>query len=94
MATFEQWLDAYEIVYRALPAASDQPCPNCRRQALRLVFTGPPGSGYGYASFWCDACLEGIHLSRVPVPEGVVARSLADAPETRRPTIPNYRVVS
>ncbi|MDG4800991.1 hypothetical protein [Micromonospora sp. WMMD980] len=94
MATFEEWLDAYEIFYRTLPTRPELPCPNCGHQTLSMVFTGPPGAGYGYVSFWCDTCLEGIHLSRAPIPAGVTARSI-DAPAAdRRSGIPNYRLVT
>lgn len=94
MASFDEWLDAYDVVYRALPASSDLPCPNCGHRTLRLVFTGPPGAAHGYVSFWCDTCLEGIHLSRAAIPHGVAARSLEAPAEKRRRGIPNYRLVS
>ncbi|WP_433688997.1 hypothetical protein ACQP0I_13850 [Micromonospora carbonacea] len=94
MATFDEWLDAYDIVYRTLPATSDLQCPNCAHRTLRLAFTGPPGAGYGYASFWCDTCLEGIHLSRVVIPERTPARSLEAPAEERGWDIPNYRLIT
>ncbi|SCF06868.1 hypothetical protein GA0070607_5138 [Micromonospora coriariae] len=94
MATFDEWLDAYDVVYRTLPVTSDLRCPNCGHRTLRLVFTGPRGSGYGYASFWCDTCLEGIHLSRVPIPDGVAARPLDAPAEDRNRGIPDYRIVT
>ncbi|PWU43339.1 hypothetical protein DLJ46_31905 [Micromonospora globispora] len=93
MATFDEWLDAYDIVYQALPGTADASCPNCGHKTLRLVFVGPPGRDVGYAAFWCDTCLEGIHISRAPIPAGVVARSLASPPEERLRGIPSYRVV-
>jgi len=61
LATFDEWLAGYDIVYRTLPATSEVPCPNCGHRTLRLVFTGPRRGDYGYASFWCDTCLQGIH---------------------------------
>ncbi|MGC4892916.1 hypothetical protein [Micromonospora sp. DT31] len=94
MASFDDWLDAYEVVYRALPTESDHQCPNCGHRTLRMVFTGPPGAGYGYVSFWCDTCLEGIHVSRAPVPAGVRALSTAAPVEERTSGIPNYRLVT
>ncbi|MEE3922046.1 hypothetical protein V2I01_38575 [Micromonospora sp. BRA006-A] len=39
MASFDDWLDAYEVVYGALPAESDHQCPNCGHRTLRMVFT-------------------------------------------------------
>ncbi|MEV4831050.1 hypothetical protein AB0K25_22365 [Micromonospora sp. NPDC049257] len=94
MASFDEWLDAYDVVYRALPAPSDLPCPNCGHQTLRLAFTAPPGTRHGYASFWCDTCLEGIHLSRAPIPDGVTALSLDLPAGERTRGIPNYRLIT
>lgn len=94
MATFDEWLDAYDIVYRTLPTTSDLRCPNCGHRTLHLVLTGPPGSGFGYASFWCNTCLEGIHLSRAPVPDGVRVLPLDLPAEERNRSIPNYRLVT
>lgn len=94
MASFDEWLDAYDIVYRTLPTFSDLRCPNCGHPTLRLVFTAPPGSEHGYASFWCDTCLEGIHLSRAPIPDGVGALPLDVPAEERNRGIPNYRLVT
>ncbi|MFF5316533.1 hypothetical protein [Micromonospora chalcea] len=68
--------------------------PELRHRTLRMVFTTPPSAGYGYASFWCDTCLEGIHVSRAPVPAGVTALSTAAPIEDRTRGIPNYRLVT
>ncbi|WBC15867.1 hypothetical protein O7600_03225 [Micromonospora sp. WMMA1998] len=94
MAAFDDWLDAYNVFYRALPATFDPPCRNCDHRTLRMVFTGPPAAGYGYVSFWCDTCLEGIHVSRAPVPAGVAARPIDAPDEERGRDIPNYRLVT
>ncbi|NYF59342.1 hypothetical protein [Micromonospora purpureochromogenes] len=94
MATFDEWLTAYDVVYRALPAASDLACPNCGHRTLRIVFTARPAAEHGYASFWCDTCLEGIYVSRAPIPAGVTARSTDEPAEDRNRGIPDYRLVT
>ncbi|MFD0785409.1 hypothetical protein ACFQZ8_15990 [Micromonospora azadirachtae] len=94
MATFDEWLDAYDIVYRTLPAASNLACPNCGHRTLRVVFTAQSGAGHGYASFWCDTCLEGIYLSRTPVPVGADVRSTDDPIVERNRDIPDYRLAT
>ncbi|MGK5441437.1 hypothetical protein ACSNN7_06355 [Micromonospora sp. URMC 105] len=94
MATFDEWLTAYDVVYRALPAASDLACPNCGHRTLRIVFTARPAAGHGYASFWCDTCLEGIYVSRALIPGGVTARSTDEPAEARNRGIPDYRLVT
>jgi hypothetical protein len=94
MATWDEWSTAYEDAYRAVPDPPRTPCPNCGHNALRLVFTGNLVTAIGYASFWCDHCLQGIFMSRTPIPDGAVARSSAQAPEDRRPTIPDFTLVT
>jgi hypothetical protein len=94
VATFDAWLDAYGEAYDGLPGRSDLPCPNCGYRTLRLVFTARAGRPAGYAAFWCDTCLEGIHISRTAVPEGAVVRDGDAAPPDRVPHIPDFRSVN
>ena len=94
MATFDDWLDAYEIVYDALPGLPDIGCPNCKHKTLRLVFTGDMEQGTGYAHFWCDTCLHGIGISRAPIPEGGVVRDIHRPIDERRPEVPNFHLVT
>ncbi|MDX2699060.1 hypothetical protein PV416_42535 [Streptomyces ipomoeae] len=67
-----------------------EPCPNCGRSQLRVQYLANMESRVGYALFWCDACLHGISVSRVQVPEGAPVRpiddpeSLADIPHFER----------
>lgn len=93
MADFEAWLDAYDAVYKSLAKIGSYSCPNCASKTLRLVFTGPPNLDVGYASFWCDSCLEGIHISRALIPDGAVVRSTEVPQEERSPHVPEYRIV-
>lgn len=90
MAAWKEWATAYSTVYEALPGDSHTPCPNCGSDMLRLVFTGGPDRDVGYGAFWCDTCLQGIGISRAPIPEGATARDNRVAIEDRRPAIPNY----
>ena len=93
-ASWKDWLDAYEQVYEALPSESHVLCPRCGQDTLRLVFTGNDNSQRtGYASFWCDSCLFGIHLSRCLVPEGVPILSIDLPREDRAIIVPNYTII-
>jgi hypothetical protein len=94
MATWEEWSVKYEAAYSAAPDNLHAPCPNCGHDALRLVFTGHESTGVGYASFWCDNCLQGIVISRAPIPVGATVRPIEQAPEDRRPQIPNFEIVA
>lgn len=88
MASFEQWLEAFQEAYAAPDRASGFPCPNCGAQELRLRFVlyGDRGRTVN-AVFWCDHCLEGMPPgpSELPVGSTPVRSDAAN--------IPNYRIV-
>jgi hypothetical protein len=93
-ASWGTWRSAFEQHRKALPAAGqDSECPNCGARALRLAFTGPAEERVGYADFWCDGCLFGIHLSRCPVPDGVPMESLRTPVEHRSVRVPDYTLL-
>ncbi|WP_433393664.1 hypothetical protein [Micromonospora sp. KLBMP9576] len=94
MATFDKWLEAFDAVYQTLPEAPGLACPNCGHRTLRLVFTARPSADHGYASFWCDTCLEGIYVSRTFIPAGVAVRAANDPAAGRNHGIPDYRLVT
>lgn len=71
-------------------------CPNCGGTDLRLVFSGRaerPEGRTGYAAFWCDGCLVGIHLSRCAVPDGVPMESLDTPVDQRAVRVPDYTLL-
>ncbi|MEC3996518.1 hypothetical protein VSR01_24605 [Actinacidiphila sp. DG2A-62] len=93
-ASWGAWREAYTLYCKALPErASHTQCPDCGADALRVAFTGQPSERTGYASFWCDACLIGIHLSRCRVPEGTPMESLDTPVEQRAVRVPNYTLL-
>lgn len=92
-ATYDEWLDAFNVAYDAIPDAIDEACPNCGHHCLRLVFTGDLDGGAGYAHFWCDHCLLGIGLSRTVIPDHAVVQDIRLPRDERQPPIPNYRLV-
>ena len=92
MATFEQWLDAYDDAYDSVPGHLHDACPNCGQHRLRLVFTGDLQRMVGYAHFWCDHCLQGIGISRAVIPVRSVVRDILQPAEDRVPKIPNVHL--
>ncbi|HEX5201754.1 hypothetical protein ACFQS1_30740 [Paractinoplanes rhizophilus] len=93
MATYEDWMDAYDAAYDALPRDADLACPNCGHHTLRLIFTGDLDRDVGYGSFWCDTCLLGVGTCRTIIPDGAVVRDIHLSSEERVPQIPNFRLV-
>jgi hypothetical protein len=94
MATFDDWLDAYEEVYEAIPGDAGVACPHCGSRTLRLVFTGDIEDAVGFGHFWCDTCLLGIGISRVPLPAGAIVQDIHLPTAERLPKIPNFKLVA
>ncbi len=92
MATYDEWLYAYSAFYDAIPNTSHLACPNCGHKTLRLVYTGDPDRMIGYGHFWCDTCLQGIGISRAPIPDGATMQDIREAPENRLPKVPDFRL--
>jgi hypothetical protein len=93
-ASWGAWVAVYEQHCKALPERdAHAECPNCGSDELRLAFTGQPEKRTGYAAFWCDGCLVGIHLSRRAVPDGVPMESLDTPVERRAVRVPNYTLL-
>ena len=93
VASVEDWFQAYGQVYQALPGRVHIRCPNCDHDELQLVFTGSADTGVGWASFWCNHCLHGLHLSRVAIPDGAEILPMDATDERRRRRIPDYTII-
>ena len=88
MASFEQWLGAFQQAYLSPERASGLMCPNCGARELQLRFvTYGHREGEANVAFWCGNCLQGIAPgpSEVPAAYNRVRHEDAD--------IPNYRIV-
>lgn len=89
MATYQEWLDAFQRAYRAPDRVSELACPNCGARELRLRFVL-----YGRqereanAAFWCDSCLQGMPPGPSEVPATCTPVRSEDA------HVPNYRIVA
>jgi hypothetical protein len=46
-------------------------CPLCGLGRIRYLYVADPEDRVGYCDAWCDACLKGIRISRVGVPNGM-----------------------
>lgn len=93
MATYDEWMDAYNEAYDSVPGNVDLPCPNCGHHTLRLIFTGELGRDVGFGSFWCDTCLLGVSTCRTIIPDGAVVRDIQLPREQMVPRIPNFKLV-
>jgi hypothetical protein len=93
-ASADDWHEAYGRVYAALPGDAHVPCPNCGQDALHVAFTGPTGGRVGFASFWCDNCRYGLHLSRATAPQGVELIPIELSADEHAKLVPDYTLVT
>ncbi|MGW6058721.1 hypothetical protein [Streptomyces sp. NPDC055189] len=89
---WQDWTSAYERAYEEPSAVRDIECPNCTNRTLVLVFSEKLEGGIGYASFWCDTCMYGIHLSRTQIPDVAEVITL-DGVDDTQVQIKDYIVV-
>ena len=88
MVSYDEWLNAFQLAYRAPERVAELACPNCGARELRLLFILQGGRGNeADAVFWCGSCLEGMPPGPSEVPAGCRPVRLEDA------GVPNYRVV-
>jgi hypothetical protein len=87
VASYEQWVEAFQRACKAPDRLEELRCPNCGARALRLLFVvAEEDDGDGRAVFWCDDCRYGLMPNRSVVPPG--GRRVTDDPE-----VPDYKIV-
>lgn len=66
-------------------------CPECQSEAIDFQYVGDIASRVGFLAIWCKSCLNGIHISRVKVPESAVLLAFDDV--TVKDRIPTFKQV-
>lgn len=90
---WEAWMDAFLRIHAAAPKPVSVDCPSCGRGNVHVTYTGDPSTRIGYAIAWCDACLKGIYLSRVEIPDGAEMFTF-DTPEAEVDAlVPNVTLI-
>lgn len=69
MSSFEKWLKIYTLINNNLSNSHEIKCPKCKTTSIDIQYVGDPSARIGYVDVWCNNCLQGIHLSRVLIPE-------------------------
>ena len=87
-ASFQRWLEAFQLAYEAPERVADLVCPNCgaKKLALRFVIYGTR-ENEGHIAFWCDNCLHGVALGPTTIPPG------GDGVRREDAHIPRYMIV-
>jgi hypothetical protein len=88
---FEQWMEALDQLYEALPRHGRPACPNCGRRELRAQYVGDPRDRIGYGAIWCDHCHWGAYTGRAEIPPAVEMLPFNVSDEVLEAHIPEFR---
>jgi hypothetical protein len=66
---FKQWLKLSAVVQETVPDVPKINCTSCSSSNISFEYIGDSEKRQGYLLLWCNNCLEGIHISRIQIPE-------------------------
>jgi hypothetical protein len=83
---FKKWLHLGENLIKGQPII----CPTCNKATIDFQYVGDPTKKVGYLDIWCSSCLNGIHISRVRIPDNVSLLNIGDNSGKISSRIPHY----
>ncbi|MBE8999343.1 hypothetical protein IQ274_14210 [Nostoc sp. LEGE 12447] len=90
---FLKWMYLVSDINNFLPNSTALACPNCYQLGVDFQYVGDLQTKIGYMVIWCPFCLQGIHISRVSIPDQAQALSFNLSPEKILKRIPNFTLV-
>lgn len=90
---YKEWLSIAEKIREATPNSLKLNCPNCNSCKIGYEFIGDDQEKVGYFLIWCNDCLEGVHISRIKIPERAKIIPFEASSELIS-HIPNFKKVS
>ena len=90
---YKIWLVTAANVSKNFKDIQEINCPTCARKTLDYLYIGDKKTRIGYLQVWCHHCLNGIHVSRVKIPEGAKMLSY-DTEEDINEKIPRYNQIT
>jgi hypothetical protein len=92
MGNFTGWLKlSVEISNNPLPLSALY-CPECLNSTVDFQYVGDSEMRIGYLDVWCNSCSNGIHISRVRMPESAKLLEFNDASLIDR--IPSFNQIT
>ena len=92
MGNFSGWLKlSAEISIKPKPLSTLQ-CPECQNSTVDFQYVGDSETRIGYLDLWCNSCSNGIHISRVRVPDSAKLLEFNDASLIDR--IPSFNQIT
>ncbi|MDP9700367.1 hypothetical protein J2T16_003272 [Paenibacillus intestini] len=89
---FKDWIRVNTEIIDNYNNISNIKCPNCKMAEINYQYVGDTSSRVGFLDLWCNACLQGIHISRTKVPEHISMISFDDVNEYKR-VVPKFTVI-
>jgi transcription elongation factor Elf1 len=90
---FQDWLSLFKVLNESSAEKRVLRCPECGSASVDSQFVGDKISRIGYLNIWCHSCNQGVHLSRVAIPESAEMISFEAPNEVIEKRIPNFRPV-
>jgi len=69
------------------------PCPRCGANRVRFQYGGDKESRIGYLLIWCDACLHGVNVSRVRIPDDATVLPSGISREEFLKVVPRFTII-
>lgn len=90
---FKKWLRLSAIVQDTVPNVPKINCPGCSSSNISFEYIGDIEKRQGYLLLWCKKCLEGIHISRIKLPETANVIPFK-GPDEQLAHIPNFTKIN
>lgn len=90
---FKQWLMLADVIQETVPDVPTLLCPSCSSPNIGFEYIGDAEKRQGYFLIWCNDCLEGIHNSRIRIPEAANVIPFK-GPDEQLSHIPNFTKIT
>ena len=87
---FLRWMYLVTDINNSLPNLPVLACRSCYRLGVDFQYVGDLQTRIGYMVIWCPFCLQGIHISRVSIPDQAQALAFNVSAEQILNRIPNF----
>lgn len=91
---FQNWINLYKQMQEPTFKKGELVCPECGSHSVDFQYVGDEVERIGYLDIWCSTCKNGVHFSRVSIPEGVDFISFDEPDEIVVGRIPDFKQVA
>lgn len=91
---FGDWLEVYKEIQARPTSKLTAHCPECGSESVDFQYVGDTAARRGYLDIWCTHCNQGVHLSRVVIPQGAHVIEFDAPDEVLTSRIPRFKQVT